>query len=238
MYRYILRESCSQFDSLPLTSLSTALIDALHGERPVVVALGTKREAALIAARNAKVAEDLGRMLHEIDGEMHMTVWAGDAAQPTLHVASASREETVPLKAKLRSEMAQVGGAGGRKGRLASLAKSNAKAVSTPKKPRSVLHFFCLLFFFISFVLLSFVDSPSLLFARAGRTRATTLRGRSTIPPPGRRGRRRSKRAACSPSRPGRGATRPARCALSCERSFRSGRKSQRWTRRWRCGER
>ena len=122
--------------------MSTALIDALHGERPVVVALGTKREAALIAARNAKVAEDLGRMLHEIDGEMHMTVWAGDAAQPTLHVASASREETVPLKAKLRSEMAQVGGAGGRKGRLASLAKSNAKAVSTPKKPRSVLHFF------------------------------------------------------------------------------------------------
>ena len=35
MYRYILRESCSQFDSLPLTSLNMQECDALATRRAV-----------------------------------------------------------------------------------------------------------------------------------------------------------------------------------------------------------
>ena len=179
--------------------LSMALTDALHGERAVVISLGEEYEATLIATRNAKVSEDMGRMLHEIDGEMHMTVWAGDAAQPTLHVASTSREETVPLKAKLRSEMAQ-----------ASFESIACTAVVTFHFKRCSQ--------FDSLPLLSSKwhrweelagrrgglrhsrsRTPRLCARRRsrGKMRAITQRGRSITLPRARRGRRRLKRAEC-----------------------------------------
>ena len=70
--------------------------------------------------------------------------------------------------------MAQVGGAGGKKGRIASLAKSNAKAVCTPKKPRENAR---------NHAAWAQHNSP----ARQARTAALETRGVLAIAPDGKR---------------------------------------------------
>lgn len=115
--------------------LSRALIDVLLGEMPELQRRCENLEKELLGERCEKLGENSGRMMHKMEGGVNfMSVWAGDEANPTLHVECSSG--TAPLKAMIRSELAAVGG-NSKKGRVASLAHGNSKHVGTPDRPRA-----------------------------------------------------------------------------------------------------